>query len=240
MNGQPIRDWDRILEVQRLLQQHFPELVLVRGTAAALHAEQRVSFDADHVAQLRERFDETLAQLEALAGRQSGRIAAPVMILGHFRGVETGIRQLRRQEPLETEVLEGIRLPTLAEMVRVKAWMVVTRNATRDYLDVCALADKAGESFAAAVAPRDRLYPQAGNETVTRQLCKQLAEPKPYDLRKADLRYYRGIRTPWDSWEYVRGYCRRLSAARRLVHHGRSVARRCFDHGRSDSGQGGY
>jgi hypothetical protein len=75
--------------------------VLVGGTAAALHAGHRVSFDGDHVlADLAGRFDEVLADLESVAGWRTNRIRRPVLILGSLEGVLTGIRQLRRVRPL--------------------------------------------------------------------------------------------------------------------------------------------
>lgn len=204
--------WLRVLEVQELLQRHFPELVLVGGTAAAIHGRHRYSLDGDHVlADLQTRFPEIMDRLEAIAGWKTARKQYPVLILGQLEGVETGIRQLRRSAPLETEVVRGIRIPTLAEMARVKGWLVVTRNATRDYVDFCALANMLGDRLADAVRPMDELYPQDTGETVTRQLCKQLAEPKPYDLDDCDLSQYRGIQPPWNDWHRVKDYCRLYS-----------------------------
>jgi hypothetical protein len=146
-----------------------------------------------------------LEDLEALSGWVTNRVQPPVLILGRFDGVETGIRQLRRAAPLETEVIAGIKVPTLAEMLRIKAWLVVTRNALRDYVDVVALADAAKPNQVEALSKLDELYPQAGNETVVRQLTKQLAEPKPYDLASGEeqLTRYRDLVPPWDRWSYV-------------------------------------
>lgn len=204
--------WLRVLEVQELLQRHFPELVLVEGTAAAMHGRHRYSLDGDHVlADLKNRFSEIVEQLEAIAGWKTARKQYPVLILGQLEGVETGIRQLRRTAPLETEVVRGIRIPTPAEMARVKGWLVVTRNTTRDYIDFCALADILGDRVVDAVRPMDELYPQDTGETFTRQLCKQLAEPKPYDLGDCDLNQYRGLQPPWNDWNLVKNYCRRYA-----------------------------
>lgn len=66
-------DWERLLAAERHLQALVPGSVLVGGTAAALHAGHRTSLDGDHViADLRERFDEVLADLEAAAGWHGG------------------------------------------------------------------------------------------------------------------------------------------------------------------------
>jgi hypothetical protein len=54
-----------------------------------------------------------------------------VLIPGRLDGVMTGIRQLRRTEPLETEEIAGLRVPTLAEMARIKAWLLATLYGTR-------------------------------------------------------------------------------------------------------------
>jgi hypothetical protein len=92
---------------------------------AALHVGHQVSLDDDHVIRdLVERFDEVLEALEATDGRVTARLKRPVLILGSLVGVETGIRQMTRQRPLEVEefpVPSGtIRVPTLREMARIR------------------------------------------------------------------------------------------------------------------------
>ena len=139
-------DWEQLLSAERHLQVLVPGAVLVGGTAAAIHAGHRISMDADHVVDdLRDRFDEVLAALEAAAGWQTERIQRPVVILGQLDGILTGIRQLRRTAPLETEEIAGLRVPTLAEMARIKAWLLATRDTIRDYLDTVVLFERLGE-----------------------------------------------------------------------------------------------
>jgi hypothetical protein len=48
-----------------------------------------------------------------------------------------------------------LRLPTIEETLRIKTFLVVDRNATRDYLDVAALSHHIGltKSAAALIAP---------------------------------------------------------------------------------------
>ena len=210
-------DWERVLETERLIQAHFPECVLVGGTAAALHVHHRVSFDVDSVlVDLRRHFDEVLTRLEKLSGWNTSRIRPPVLILGHLEGVDVGIRQLRRAAPLDTTTISGIVVPTHAEMTRVKGWLVVTRNALRDYLDFAALAAGLGAGFTAAMRPFDDLYPQRpGSETTLRQLMKQLAEPRPYDFdpghESHTLSAWRALTPPWTDWGYTVEFCRRLA-----------------------------
>jgi hypothetical protein len=52
--------------------------------------------------------------LAPAAGWQTARVQRPVAILGRLDGVMTGVRQLRRAVPLETETIAGLRVPTLA------------------------------------------------------------------------------------------------------------------------------
>ncbi len=135
-------DWDKLLETERVIQTYFPEAALVGGTAAAPHAKHRVSLDVDPViVDLRSRFQDVLATLESLAGWRTRRVRPPVLILGNFQGIDAGIRQLIRGAPLETTIVAGVTLPTMEEMLRIKGWLVVTRNAVRDYLDFCALGE---------------------------------------------------------------------------------------------------
>lgn len=213
-------DWPDVLSAAARLQALVPDAVLVGGTAASRHAGHRVSFDDDHVlTDLRERFDQVLEVLESDPGWKTARVRRPVLILGRLDGVETGIRQLVRRRPLEVEELSvprgAIRVPTLQETARIKAWLILRRNATRDYLDFAALADRLGEHDALAVAlSLDDFYADQlgeGGARVATQLAKQLAEPAPYDLSEVDLPRYRRLEPRWQDWEAVAAWCRRFA-----------------------------
>lgn len=213
-------DFDSVLAAAARLQSLLKDAVLVGGTAAAKHAGHRVSFDDDHVlGDLRDRFDDVLADLEATDGWATARVRRPVLILGSLDGVETGIRQLLRRRPLEVEEVrvrgKKLRIPTLPEMLRVKAWLVLQRNATRDYLDVVALADKVGSKSADVLLQLDDYYADQlgpGGRRVATQLAKQLADPVPYDLSEVDLRHYRRLARRWRDWRNVAGASRALAA----------------------------
>lgn len=212
--------WEDVLAAAARLQMLLPDAVLVGGSAAATHAGHRVSFDDDHVlADLRERFDDVLSHLEVQQGWLTARVNRPVLILGSLDGIETGVRQLLRRRPLEVEEITGpggpIRVPTLAEMLRIKAWLVLRRNATRDYLDVVALAGRLGDERAPQVLLElDEYYEDqlgAGGRRIATQVAKQLAEPAPYDLSDVDLRSYRRLDARWRDWDAVAGACRALA-----------------------------
>ena len=211
--------WEEVLASLCRLQQVLPTAVLVGGTASALYAGHRFSMDHDHVLpDLRQRFDAVLAELEAVSGWQTARLRRPDLILGSLDGIETGVRQLRRARPLETTNMRvgqhDVRLPTLPEVLRIKAFLCLERNATRDYLDLAALASHMGnEAAEAALSSMDTLYPQVNGDpwAVRTQLVKQLADPRPYDLDAVDLAEYKGVRPPFDRWSHVAEVCGGLS-----------------------------
>lgn len=217
MNGEGLNDWERLLAAERHLQALLPGAVLVGGTAAALHVGHRESLDGDHVlSDLRDRFDEVLADLEAAAGWQTARVRRPVLILGSLEGVLTGIRQLRRVRPLETEEIAGLRVPTLAEMARIKAWLLATRLTTRDYLDTVVLLERLSENGGkSALASLDELYPQPSGASVLAEVVERLGAARPVDLATVDLESYRALEVPWNDWRHVvargRVWARRLA-----------------------------
>ncbi len=206
-------DWEQILSSAARLQRILPEAVLVGGTASALYAEHRLSTDANHVLpDLRSRFDQVLADLESVAGWKTARVKRPVQILGSLDGIETGVRQLIRDEPLETTQIERfgqkLTIPTQAEVLRIKGVLILKRNTTRDYLDFVALADLMGdEKMIEALQSFDRLYPQPNEESALQQLQIQLAYPLPYDLEESNLAEYKNLDPRWQNWEVVKTTC---------------------------------
>jgi len=206
-------EWEQVLSSAARLQRILPESVLVGGTAAAVYAEHRLSIDADHVlTDLRQRFDQVLAELESVAGWKTARVTRPVQILGSLDGIETGVRQLIRDDPLETVQIEylgeRITIPTEAEILRIKGVLILKRNATRDYLDFVALAYHMGtEKTIEALRPFDRLYPQPNDESALQQLQIQLAQPLPYDLEELNLAEYRNLDSHWRNWQTVKTAC---------------------------------
>jgi len=213
-------DLNAVFEAAAHLQELVPDAVLVGGTAAAFHVGHRVSFDDDHVvADLRSRFDEVLAALEETDGWVTARVRRPALILGSLDGIETGIRNLTRTRPLEVERARigarMVRIPTLAEIARIKAWLCLMRNATRDYVDFAALGNRQGEAEAAVVVGamddyyEDQIGP--GGRRVATQVSRQLAEPRPFDLSSIDLGSYRRLDRRWQDWAAVADLCRRVA-----------------------------
>lgn len=128
------------------------------------------------------------------------------------RILQTGVRQLIREQPLETQVVSvggvNLVLPTEPELLRIKAVLILQRNATRDYLDFAALAERMGrDDVVSAFVSFDRLYPQPSGESALQQLVVQLANPMPYDLEETDLTEYRRLHPKWQDWNRVKELC---------------------------------
>lgn len=209
------------------LQRLVPDAVLVGGTASALHVGHRLSFDHDHVlVDLRERYAEIVEAVTASEGWVTSVRASspPLTLLGSLDGVEAGLRQLRRTRPLEVEEVQvddadTVQVPTLPEMLRVKAYLVVQRNSTRDYLDTAALADRLGHDEAAAVLGRiDDYYADRseGEDAVSTMLVVRLSQPQPKDVRTTtQLAAYKKLDPRWHEWSTVVDAC--VDLADRLV-----------------------
>lgn len=201
-----------VLEKATQLQALVPGAVLVGGSAAALHAHHRESLDNDHViADLDKRFEVILGNLEALGDWSLTRAQPGKIILGELGGIETGVRQLLRSRPLETTEVDvkGKRLviPTAAEILRIKTWLALSRNQTRDYLDIAALADRIGLDDAAAVLRSiDDYYDDINRrpEAVASQIARQLADPRPRDAEVTrQLAVYKALDKRWHDWASV-------------------------------------
>ncbi len=219
MHNTTLPEWEQVLSAAARLQRILPGAVLVGGTASAIYAEHRFSRDADHVlTDLKLRFDAVLQEIESVAGWKTARIQRPVQILGRLDGIETGIRQLIREAPLETNIIdfqgEKLTLPTQGEILRIKGVLILKRNTTRDYLDFVALADHLGEEgVVQALARFDELYPQPNGESPLQQLETQLANPLPYDLDEvaAELSAYKNLAPRWHDWQDVKAYALRIA-----------------------------
>lgn len=91
-----------------------------------------------------------------------------------------------RTRPLETEQVtiraKTLTVPTLPETLRVKGWLAVRRNQTRDYIDIAALSDKLGIGESAQVlAAIDEFYEDVNlrPQAVATQVARQLSDPCP-------------------------------------------------------------
>ena len=213
----------RVLESAARLQSVVPDAVLVGGSAAALHAGHRDSFDHDHVlTDLVDRYEAVLEAVEATEGWATSVRASkpPFTIMGSLDGVEAGLRQMRRVKPLETlRITIGtdavVVAPTEAEALRVKAFLVVQRNVVRDFLDVVALVDHMGDDVAVGVLSGiDGYYADRSGEpsSVLTSLVIALADPSPRDSDVIrELSRYKGLDRRWHRWSDVVDACQDLA-----------------------------
>lgn len=213
-----------VIDSAARLQRVVPDAVLVGDSAAALHAGHRESFDHDHViGDLADRYAQILEAVEASDGWvTSVRASSPPMtLLGSLGGIEAGLRQLRRSRPLEVVEIDApgagpLRVPTLAEMLRVKAYLVVQRNQVRDYLDAVALADRMAGDAASTLLEIDDYYDDrsGGADSVLTALVQRLSEPDPRDTRVTrQLASYKGLDERWHEWSAVVEACETLADA---------------------------
>jgi hypothetical protein len=211
-----------VMESAAHLQRLVPGAVLVGGSAAILYANHRESRDHDHVLpDLADRFEMVLEAVEEDDGWATNRVTPGKVILGNLDGIETGVRQMIRKAPLEVtrvSVPSGaeVTVPTLEETLRIKAFLIVRRNQTRDYLDSAALANGLGIDRAAEVLGRiDNYYAdqEGTDDGVASQLVRQLADPKPADSTVIDqLPSYRRLRQQWKDWSTVTEILREIAA----------------------------
>jgi hypothetical protein len=165
--GPASHDWEKLLAHAAILKAKMPSAV----TAAALHAGHRVSFDHDHVLRdLSTHYDKANAALESIAGWRTKRRIRGKVLLGEIDGIDAGLRNERRSAPLETTSIKApggrnLKVPMIAEMLRVKTFLLVERNATRDYLDVAALSHHLGIAKSVRAIERMRqLYAEFAGE----------------------------------------------------------------------------
>jgi hypothetical protein len=215
-------EWETLLAHAALLQTRLPNAVLVGGTAAALHADHRFSFDHDHVvADLEKHYAEAIAALESIVGWRTARRIKGTLVLGTIDGIDARVRSLRRSAPLDTTTIDvgggrRVKVPTIEEMLRIKTFLVIERSATRDYLDVAALSHHLGlERSADALESMNALYAEFAGEggSMLATAVTKLAAPDPFDLTDVDLTEYKGISPPWSDWTAVCEQCRSLAAA---------------------------
>lgn len=219
-SAEPPADLVAVLESAARLQRLVPDAVLVGGSAAALHAGHRISFDHDHVTELRDRFDMVLESLEAQGDWVTNRVTPGKIILGELGGIETGVRQMIRAHPLESEQVElpsgaVVTVPTTEEALRIKAFLAVRRNQVRDYLDLAALSDLMGVDRAAVVLSQiDDYYPdqRGDDDTVAAQVARQLSDPCPADsVVTRQLARYKRLAPKWQDWATVVAVCHQVA-----------------------------
>jgi hypothetical protein len=107
-------------------------------------------------------------------------------------------------------LVDGLLIPSAAEMLRIKAYLLAERRATRDYVDVAALALHLGEVMALqSLRFLNRCYPETGAQTAATRFA-EACEVQPLDWNVLPLEQYQGLQAPLTDWEFVAGQCKKL------------------------------
>lgn len=122
----------------------------------------------------------------------------------------------QRRSPVETTHVQlptgdRLQVPTGAETLRLKGYLIMCRNSSRDYAEFADMVDTLEPETAAVVlAGMDRYYccQPPKQQWITSQLVRQLADPNPSDLPEAVSEP--GAKADWDQ---VRQRCLSVAVA---------------------------
>lgn len=210
------KQWEATLAAGVIAQKLIAGGVAVGGTAATLYAGHRLSLDTDHLLMnLRETFDAVLETLDDAPEWKTSRIQKPILILGSINSVEVGYRQSRRSSPIEpvtARTLYGdLVIPTLDEMLGMKAYLSYSRNKVRDYLDFAALSGCTTEAkVLASLMKLDERYGELQTNSVRLEVARTFAAPQPEDLSEVDLPHFKALGEEWHDWKRTEAICKRF------------------------------
>lgn len=131
--------------------------------------------------------------------------------------LETEAPTLTRRSPLETTHVQlptgdRLQVPTGAETLRLKGYLIIGRNSSRDYAEFAELVDAMEPETAAVVlGGMDRYYccQTSRRQWIATQLVRRLADPHPSDV---DDDHWPGPDEKAD-WEDVRQRCLSVAVA---------------------------
>ncbi|HWF70607.1 MAG TPA: MMPL family transporter [Mycobacterium sp.] len=162
-------------------------------------------------------------------GRAAPRAVRPVHPVTLWRGrlsvaldaletqAETDHPTFERRSPVETTHVQlptgdRLQIPTGAETLRLKGYLIMSRNSSRDYAEFAELVDTMeAETAAFVLAGMDRYYccQSPRRQWIATQLVRRLADPHPTDL---DDEHWPGPDAKAD-WEEVRQRCLSVAVA---------------------------
>jgi hypothetical protein len=226
INLQPIKaklsaeekvNWEKTLAAGVLAQNLIGNSIAVGGTAATIYAGHRLSSDTDHLlVDLKDDFDAVLNKLSSAAEWKTARLNRPVLILGSINDCEVGFRQSRRvSPPIETVKVAtkfgDLVIPTLDEMIGMKAFLAYQRKTVRDFLDFAALTTCTNdEEVIASLLKLDERYGESQTNSICLEVARNFANPNPIDLEKVDLSHYKALATEWHDWTRTTDICRKF------------------------------
>ena len=146
-----------------------------------------------------------------------GRLSVALDALENEPGItDTGVERLSPVETTNVQLPTGDRLqiPTGAETLRLKSYLIMCRNSRSDYAEFADLVDCMDTPTAAVVlAGIDRYYGSRESERqwVATQLVRRLADPRPTDVDDDGDRWT-GPEAA-DEWERIRQRCLAVAVA---------------------------
>jgi len=216
LSGGENKLWEKTLTAGIIAQRLVGGGIAVGGTAATIYAGHRLSFDTDHLLMnLREHFDEVLGKLSDSPEWKTARLVRPVLILGSINETDVGFRQSQRIKPIETRTVTtpdgDLVIPTLDEMIGMKAFLAYQRKTVRDFLDFAALSNCTSETeVLESLMKLDERYGELQTNSVRLEVARNLSEPKPIDLAKVDLSHYKALAPEWHDWNRTREICKKF------------------------------
>jgi heme transporter len=162
-------------------------------------------------------------------GRAAPRAVRPVHPVTLWRGrlsvaldaleadADNGRPQFERRSPVETTNVQlptgdRLQIPTGAETLRLKGYLILSRNSSRDYAEFAELVDTMdAENAAVVLAGMDRYYSGQSprRQWIASQLVRRLADPHPSDVENDG---WPESETKAD-WEDVRRRCLEVAVA---------------------------
>lgn len=215
------RELVKVIKAGVRANREVPGSVALGGAVCALFCHHRTSVDIDFVvSDLKERFQDIREHLFELSGWREARVRAPVLILGALDGVEVGYRQLRRSAPLERQEIElpegKLVIPTLEELLRIKAFLLYDRDYTRDFVDFAELSCLLEpERVVDALSLLDEKFAWEKQPSIILEVAKRLLNPNPHDYGTHGFATLRLLSPKLTTWAAVAEKCqdigRRLS-----------------------------
>lgn len=205
------------IEVNRAV----PGSIAVGGSICSLFTRHRESVDIDFVlSDLSQHFKEVRETLFDLPGWKEARIRVPVLILGSLNGIDVEFRQLRRSMPLETQTIETpngkLVVPTIEELLRIKAFLAYERNSTRDFVDFAELSLLFDiGTIVEILRDLDERFRWEKQPSIIVEVTKKLMLPMPYDLDdgRSGFEHLRFTEPKLKSWAEVAERCKVIGNA---------------------------
>ncbi|NDC36795.1 MAG: hypothetical protein EBZ48_01950 [Proteobacteria bacterium] len=206
----------KIVEAGAKVSQEVDGAVALGGTVCAPYANHRLSVDIDFVlSDLRSRFDQVREHLLEVPGWTEASARPPVLILDSFNCIEVGLRQLRRNTKMQTQVVTTsagpLTIPTLDELLCTKAFLLYQRGYTRDFADFAELSVlMTDDKVVATLTELDKRFAWEKQPSVMLGVLKALLCPAPVDLNTHGYETLRWVSPRLHSWNEVRECCVKL------------------------------